>query len=234
MRLPRQSGTSHNEENGTFGNDCECAGHCVHPEQLFTWQEQFFASISEVGNNQSHAQKIYAESILNAKLSSLKTTFPAIIQLISEAAFESIAGGYLHDMVKTPVDIGQLGQGFSEYLIQHDVTEHVPYIAELAKFEWQWHQAFNAPEPEKKIPSSSGLNGGSRSLVGDPPFEPEDDLEIFDIDHVFIETYQYPVDEIWACCQPEYVGDFDVDLSLSQCITMLLYRKGLCVKMQRI
>lgn len=172
---------------------------------LRQWQENFLLQARP--DNDNAAMHIYANSILGTKIASLATTYPAIVNLIGQQSFECIAGAYFSYFTESPVDIGLLGIAFPEYLDQHDIISYLPYIADLARFEWQWHNVFE---------SKAGSHELSEKL-----------------DDAVIAEYDYPVDQIWECCQKTYSGDFDVDVS-PQKITILMRRIGLSILIQRI
>lgn len=164
---------------------------------LRSWQENFLQRANE--RHEDSALMIYADSMLGARIASLRVTYEAVVNLIGQTAFDCIATSYFSYFTQSPVDIGLIGVAFPEYLNQHDIMSHLPYIADLARFEWQRHTVFE-----------------SNSQSGD----------------LNMQQYVYPVDCIWACCQKDYKGDFDIDLT-PQNITIVMYRVGLNIVVSR-
>jgi len=122
---------------------------------LQDWQKQFFTDI--IGPDKQGKKQLgfrlqaYRDSILGSWLASLKTTYPALQRLIGEESFEIIIDDYLRKLTEHPADIGLLGKGLADYLQQHEIAKMLPYIVDLARYEWQWHLAFNAKEAEQFI-----------------------------------------------------------------------------------
>lgn len=168
---------------------------------LRDWQNNFLKEINRDLMQTSKSMQIYKASIINAKLASLRITYRAVNRLIGDEAFDCIAQSYLNWNTESPIDIGLLGQAFSDYLKQHDIISILPYIADLAKLEWRRYNVFEAKENTKNS--------------------------------ISIESYEYAIDDIWACCQENYNGEFNVRVSpINTCI--MIFRHGKQVRMRRV
>lgn len=179
--------------------------------RLAQWQSDF---IEQIKTPDTHADAIYADSILLGKLSSLKVTFQATVHLIGEQAFMCIATVYCNAILKTPADIGDLGEGFPGFLITHPISKELPYLPDLTLFEWRWHLAFNSDAP----------NLDSSNLYDVLQLQGADSV-ISLRENIWLNQYDFAVDQLWRCCQIDYNGSFDVDLSPKK-TTILLYRAG--------
>lgn len=183
---------------------------------LKEWQTQFLIDIKKPC---SSGQEIYQSCLLEAKLGSLKKTFPATCTMISDDAFESIGQSFLESQEKIPYDIGKIGSSFPHYLSSHSIADHLPYLPSLSLFELHWHEAFNSPAPHID------------QLLLQNKLAMQDDLAILShCKFMWLNTYNYKVDELWQCCQPEYTGDFSIKTSAEK-TTVLLYRENFQVKM---
>lgn len=202
---------------------------------LRTWQEDFFKQIMPQTQQASTDEGVvaYQQSILTAQLASLSTTFPALKRLIGDECFEIIASEYLSSM-DPPIklengnlnaiayDIGELGRDFSTFIAQHDITQTLPYIAELALYEWQWHQTFNAPHFQFAPP-----------LLENALQQEQSDAILSPHPHIHFHCYHYRVHELWQCCQPDYTGDFTVDTQATR-LGLVLYRRDLQVEVMQV
>lgn len=167
---------------------------------LRAWQKQFLEQTKSAFKHSAPA--IYADSMLGARIASLRVTYASVVHLIGQIAFDCIASSYFLSSTESPVDIGLIGREFPDYLEQHNIMHHLPYISDLARFEWQRHIVFETTEKSQT----------HNAVIG---------------------HYDYPVDQIWACCQKDYTGNFELDLT-RQKIDILMFRFQLHVIIQRI
>ena len=178
--------------------------------ELKTWQQAF---ITQIESPTSPAQKIYAQSILLGKTNSLQKTFPATLKMIGENLFNLLAKEYCETIACTPHDIGLLGENLPSFIEQNDIADIVPYLSQLALFEWHWQLMFNAPPLQPTLEKlQANLAKQSSEIVLKPN------------DHCIFYQYQYAVDDLWCCCQPEYTGDFNVSAEPAV-TTLLLFRE---------
>lgn len=182
---------------------------------LKEWQAQF---LSELQSPTSNSQHVYQACLLETKLASLKKTYPASLKMIGDTAFESIAGTFINTLTLIPSDIGMLGKAFPDFIASHPISSSLPYLSALAQFEWHWHCAFNAPEPD--------FNQANLHLT----LQSKSDQAILKSKkQLWVHTYAFAVDELWACCQAEYAGDFQVNTT-PQKTTILIFREQFHVR----
>ncbi len=122
--------------------------------KLAELQQAFFTAVMTqqtlpshflMGNDeqQQQALQIYRDSIQGARLKSLEKVFPCCLALVGHDYFQQLA---LHYIATTPAmqpDINQAHQGFAAFIEQYAPAHSLPYLAEMAGFEYQWQQVFD-------------------------------------------------------------------------------------------
>lgn len=109
-------------------------------------QEDFFALI-----NESHQLKkpqrlaIYRESMQESLISTLLSTFTVCDQLIGREAFRGLAKRYLQQTPAVSPDLGQYGASFPEFIANFPGTNSLPYLSDMAKWEWLYWQMWQGP-----------------------------------------------------------------------------------------
>ncbi len=191
---------------------------------LKAWQIQFFKQVmpNQQSETSEQGMSIYSQSILGNQLSSLKSTYPALLNLIGEESFELITTSYLQQQNNYAADIGELGLKLPEYLQTHAICDMLPYIAELADFEWAWSLAFN----NESIQIDQGLNEQltiqeARIILRATPL-------------LHLRAYDYEIDQIWQSCQQDFKGDFKQINTDESPTHLLIYREGLSIITRRI
>ena len=115
---------------------------------------------------------VYRDSILGNHLKALRKLFTACECLVGEDFFLQLCEQYLESMPFHTERLDDVGEGFSAFLTAHASHEQVPYLSDMARLEWAWHEVLRDETQERFI------------------------------------TSDYPLFEIWKCCQPDYQGDF--------------------------
>lgn len=108
---------------------------------------------SSADMNSGQRLLVYRHSITSAQQRVLAMIYPVCQQVLGEDCFNTLARDYAWYPKSNAPDLNAYGQFFTDLLakqIQHHVTlQDYPYLADLAKLEWAWHQAlFAADDPE--------------------------------------------------------------------------------------
>lgn len=175
--------------------------------QLKQWQDRFWHDL--IGSDDSGSGlAIYQNNYYSQRVESLQKTFPACVVLIGEEAFNLRARQYVHQTPSVSFNIANCGEGFVDFL----GADSTLYLAELACYEWAWHKVFH------------GVNHASISLNGFVEIAPNDTLTLTPDSQLLATTCD--VATVWACCQPEYHGDFNVKQN-GEYFFVLQQREGL-------
>jgi len=143
---------------------------------------------------------IYRRNILGSRFAVLQQLFPCVEKLLGKDYFQQLGEIFLQQHPSHDVAISNISQPFVAFIQQHEVMQHVAYIADVALFEAAWYRVFhgrNNPEATASL----------KSLV---------DVELIDS--------AYPVHLLWEMCQPEYRGDFQLPERSERTYLLLVQR----------
>ena len=175
------------------------------PYHLKHWQQQFVAAIygdplasTAIIGQLSEQPKIAKETALSiyqnngraTLISALAQCYKVCHQLIGSAAFRQQAASYVDTHPSTSQDLNQYGELFPAHLSalinQHTVYSKLPYLADMARYEYHYQSIYYAPNaPGNDLPCSPGVR--------------PDLLSVALNQHCRLFTSPYPVSEIWHC-----------------------------------
>lgn len=193
---------------------------------LHELQEKFFNSVYQPedaapgfvkpGNLSVHEQlAIYRESILGGMSKALAEVYPVCHQLVGGDFFNHMADAYVRQYVSTTADITCYGAQLADFIEHFEAASSVPYLADVARLEWAWHYALNAPDEPvlcgRELNQVAGSDyariqlqlQGSATLLRSP----------------------YPVLHIWQVHQEDYEGEIEISLDEGG-IDLLVWRCG--------
>ena len=76
----------------------------------------------------------------------LSATYPVVAELVGEEFFAAMARGFIdHDPPTSPVMLFY-GQGFPVYIEAFEPAASLPFLADVARVEWAWGQAYHAAD----------------------------------------------------------------------------------------
>jgi len=158
---------------------------------------------------------IYRGSILGKLSSTLQAIYPFCHRLVGDTFFRMTASTYVHLSPSTSPDLGDYGEDFPEFLAMFEPAASLPYLPDMARFEWHWHRIFNGED-------TSLLDFQALANI---PHEKWGEL-IFKLPKasVLLESV-YPIHRIWQVNQPDYEGDDSVNLDESG-VKILLWRQN--------
>lgn len=90
--------------------------------------------------------QVYRNNIVIGLRGALAGVYPVIKKLVGNDFFEHVAREYIHQHPSRSGNLHAFGNVFSEYLAGFPGTESLPYLPDVARFEWAYHQAFHAQE----------------------------------------------------------------------------------------
>jgi hypothetical protein len=91
---------------------------------------------------------IYAEAYFARISDSLAEDFSSVKRLVGEEGFLQLVSDYLKEYPSRFENLAEVGYAFSNFLSLHEVSEFIPYIADLANLEWLLIESFYAPDGE--------------------------------------------------------------------------------------
>ena len=123
--------------------------------QLHHLQAEFAEAIKsrnkqQQGITNAHNIAIYHTNMMATFTAVLKSTYPLLVKLLGEAYFHGIAKRYLSQYPASS-DLDQYGEYFSDFIDTIDTLRDLPYLNEVARFEWLCHTRYYAADPSPVV-----------------------------------------------------------------------------------
>ena len=124
-------------------------------QSLREFQQSFFHALEDrqqVGNltgitaqrfGVDRQFQVYRNNMRYSLADSLGATYPAIKALVGDEFFNWLAGQYLSQHPSRSGDLHEFGGHLSETLEQMEEVNKLPYLADLARLEWHYHEVFH-------------------------------------------------------------------------------------------
>jgi len=97
---------------------------------------------------------VYRNNVASSLIAALADAYPAIRRLLGEECFRGIARIYVaRDPPRSPVLL-EYGAGFPGFLAAFEPLSSLPYLADVARIERAWLEAYHAPEATSLEPSA--------------------------------------------------------------------------------
>jgi len=90
---------------------------------------------------------IYRHTFITNLTQSLQTIYPLITRLVGEEFFLATAQEYRQSYPSRSGNLHDYGEYFSDFLVHYAPVNHLPYLSEVALFEWISYQLSFAAEP---------------------------------------------------------------------------------------
>lgn len=87
----------------------------------------------------SQNMSIYRNNVTTNLLNALQTTYAMITKLVGEDFFRIAAKEYIHLYPSRSGNLHDYGEYFSDFLAAYPPVKNLPYLAEVAEFEWACH-----------------------------------------------------------------------------------------------
>jgi hypothetical protein len=89
---------------------------------------------------------VYRNNVVVGLTEVLKDAFPAVGRLVGVDFFNAMAGAYIRfDPPRSPVLL-EYGGGFPSFIETFKPAASVPYLADVARIEWAWMEAYHAQD----------------------------------------------------------------------------------------
>lgn len=89
---------------------------------------------------------IYRNNVSQALVGAFRVRFPVVEQLVGADFFRAMAGAYVAAHKPSSAVLIHYGASFSEYIAGFEAAATLPYLADVARFENSWWQAYHAFE----------------------------------------------------------------------------------------
>jgi len=92
-----------------------------------------------------HVQ-VYRNNVFAGLTDALAAIFPVTLKLVGEGFFHYTADGYIRRHSPRSGNLHEFGEVFADYLRQFEPAATLPYLGDVARLEWCWHEAFHAAD----------------------------------------------------------------------------------------
>lgn len=162
--------------------------------------------------------QIYRNNIFIGLREALAGVYPVINKLIGDEFFQQVAREYIHRYPANHGNVHEFGAELPEFLSEFPGVEGLPYLLDVGRLEWAYHQSFHAPE-------AGVLNVQALAALDESASE---QLR-FQASHCCrLLSSNYPVLNIWQANQPGHEDEIvDLDEGGVQFVVM---RRGFDVE----
>jgi hypothetical protein len=176
-------------------------------------------------NGLSPAQRlaVYRNNTLLGLAEALRDGYPVLNSLVGEDFFKRMAQHYC---VRHPPSSGCLlvyGGSFPRFVADYQPAQGLPYLADVARLEWLWQEAFHAAEAEPL--NLSALAAVPPECQGGLRFRLHPTARLLDS--------RYPVLRIWETNQQGFAGEGRISLDEGGC-RLLVFRPSLTVEIHAL
>jgi len=117
----------------------------------------------------------------------LGATYSVVQKLVGEDFFNAVARLFVRAQPPRSPCLFEYGAGFADFLATLPAAQDLPYLADVARLEWCWNEAFHAPDV---VPlTSADLADVAPDCYGNLVFTPHPSLRLL--------ASPFPVKEIW-------------------------------------
>lgn len=162
---------------------------------------------------------VYRNNVVVSLIDALADTFPAVQELVGEEFFRAMAGVFVRAHPPRSRLMAYYGESFADFVASFAPAASVPYLADVARLEMAWVQAYHAADVPPLEPEAL------RSALADPQQLMTLRLSLHPSAQV-IES-GFAIFSLWAAHQGA-LSIAAVDPALAQ--TVLVFRNGLDVE----
>lgn len=166
---------------------------------------------------------VYRNNVHTVLAGALGDIHPVVRRLVGDGFFRYAAAHYMRAHPPTSGNVLDFGAHFADFLGVFESARTLPYLPDVARLEWAWHESFHAAE------------GPRLSLEALARVAPNDYARIRFRLHpsARLGASPYPVLRIWEVNQPDYRGEDTVDLNEGG-QQVLVIRRNLSVEIESL
>lgn len=170
---------------------------------------------------------IYRNSIIGCMINALRQTYPVCDQLVGDQFFDAMATQFIYQQPSQSPDLGDYGAPFADFISAFKPTAELPYLADIARLEWAWKQAFSAVDHR-------GLDLQAVAQLLAQLDEQQQQILRFQLPpgSSLIES-AYPIAKIWQMNQDDDDSDGAIDLSAGG-DKLLVWRQDFDMRIDRL
>lgn len=101
---------------------------------------------------------VYHNQARLAEAGALEAVYPAVRRLLGDDYFANMAVLYGRRYPLSQGDLRLFGEHLAEFVARFQPLHSLPYIADVARLEWCWHQSHHAPQAPSDASASNGTH----------------------------------------------------------------------------
>jgi len=180
--------------------------------------------IAEQGFSVAERLSIYRNTCRSTLIEALRMTYPALDRLVGHAFFDMAAARFIRAHPCRSGYLNEYGAGLADFLAGLESASGLPYLADVARFEWALGVAANAPDRPMLDPRVLAEVSGDRHAS--LRFEPHPSLSFL--------ALAYPADQIAdAVLSGDEAAMAEIDLSAGR-FRLVVHRGPAGVEAQRL
>ena len=164
---------------------------------------------------------VYRNNVYASLIDVLAARFRVTARLVGEAFFRAMARAYVQQEPPSSPVLIRYGAGFADFIAGFPPASPVPYLADIARLEWAWHEAYHAADAE---PLPLETLQASADKVEQATLKLHPSLGVVRSD--------YPLVTIWQLAMRE--GEDEPARLPADCEDALVVRPALAVEVRRL
>jgi hypothetical protein len=109
---------------------------------------------------------IYRRGIEANRCGALRAAYPVVARLVGDAFFGEAARRFSLSSPPREADLNRYGAGFPAFLAAHDPAAGLPWLADVARLEWAWHESLMAADtPPVDFAALAGVDGEAQPAL---------------------------------------------------------------------
>ena len=145
--------------------------------------------------------EIYRHNVISNLTGALRDIYPVILAVVGEAFFSHAADQFARLHPSRSGDLNQFGREWAGFLGTYPHAADLPYLPDVARLEWAWHEAFHAgdtpPFDLARLAAIAAEEQGALRFKLHPTVR-------------LIQSH-FPILRIWQVNQPTFNGEMALD-----------------------
>jgi Putative DNA-binding domain len=162
--------------------------------------------------------QVYRNNVVESLTGALRAVYPVVEKLVGDGFFRYAVHEYLRAHRPRSGNLHDFGDAFASFLAGFAPAAELPYLPDVARLEWAWHQAFHAADAP----------AFDFARLGALPAEQHATLRFVLHPSARLLASDFPVVRIFEINQEGFDGDTSVDLAEGG-VRALVIRRGLTV-----
>ncbi|MGI8725488.1 MAG: HvfC/BufC N-terminal domain-containing protein [Methyloceanibacter sp.] len=124
------------------------------------------SALAKNGKTATRRFNVYRNNVYASLIDVLAGRFPVVVRVVGEDFFRALARIYVEqEPPRSPVLL-RYGAGFPDFVAGFAPAGSVPYLADVARLEWAWAEAYHATDAQPLSLGSLAAVGQDAEVVG--------------------------------------------------------------------